>query len=89
MGSVTIRKIDDATKQSLREVAAREGRSVEAELRALIERTYGPKKRRSSDELPDKKVGENRAEYLIRIAPDVAPPAIPSRDKGIPDPEFP
>tara|TARA_R110000850_G_scaffold7171_2_gene26748 strand:- start:285 stop:554 length:270 start_codon:yes stop_codon:yes gene_type:complete len=89
MGSVTIRKIDDATKQSLREVAAREGRSVEAELRALIERTYGPKKPRSSDELPDKKVGENRAEYLIRIAPDFDPPDIPPRDNSIPDPEFP
>jgi|TARA_R110002049_G_scaffold34990_11_gene113260 plasmid stability protein len=89
MGSVTIRKIDDATKQSLREVAAKQGRSVEAELRALIERTYGPKKPRSSGELPDKKVGENRAEYLVRIAPGVDPVDIPPRDKGIPDPEFP
>ncbi|WP_417594718.1 FitA-like ribbon-helix-helix domain-containing protein [Parasphingorhabdus sp.] len=89
MGSVTVRKIDDATKQSLREVAAKQGRSIEAELRALIERTYGPKKTGSSDDLPDKKVGENRAEYLIRIAPDCDPLDIPSRDRGIPDPEFP
>ncbi|MEQ8744218.1 hypothetical protein [Parasphingorhabdus sp.] len=89
MGSVTVRKIDDATKQSLREVAAKQGRSIEAELRALIERTYGPKKTGASDELPDKKVGENRAEYLVRIAPDVDPPDVPPRHKNIPDPEFP
>jgi plasmid stability protein len=40
VGSVTIRNIDDALKQNARLAAAANGRSLEAELRALIERTY-------------------------------------------------
>ena len=41
MGSVTIRNIDDAIKQSARLRAAANGRSLEAELRALLIKTYG------------------------------------------------
>ena len=40
MGSVTIRGIDDAIKNNARLAAARNGRSLEAELRALLEHTY-------------------------------------------------
>ena len=40
MGSVTIRNIDDAVKRNARLTAAANGRSLEAELRALLERTY-------------------------------------------------
>jgi antitoxin FitA len=40
MGAITIRNIDDRIKQSARIAAAANGRSLEAELRALIERTY-------------------------------------------------
>lgn len=40
MGSVTIRNIDDAIKQNARLAAAKNGRSLEAELRLLLERTY-------------------------------------------------
>ena len=40
MGNLTIRNIDDAVHQSARLEAAKNGRSLEAELRALIERTY-------------------------------------------------
>ena len=40
MGSVTIRNIDDALKHNARLAAAANGRSLEAELRALLERTY-------------------------------------------------
>ena len=40
MGSVTIRNINDALKQNARLAAAANGRSLEAELRALLERTY-------------------------------------------------
>ena len=40
MGSVTIRNLDDAIKQNARVAAATNGRSLEAELRALLERTY-------------------------------------------------
>jgi antitoxin FitA len=42
MGSVTIRNIDDAIKHSARMTAAKNGRSLEAELRALLEQTYAP-----------------------------------------------
>ena len=40
MGSVTIRNLDDAIKRNARLAAAANGRSLEAELRALMERTY-------------------------------------------------
>lgn len=40
MGSVTIRNVDEAVKASARLQAARNGRSLEAELRALLIRTY-------------------------------------------------
>lgn len=41
MGSVTIRNIDDEVKRGARIVAAANGRSLEAELRDLLQRTYG------------------------------------------------
>jgi antitoxin FitA len=40
MGSVTIRNIDDEVKRGARLVAAANGRSLEAELRDLLHRTY-------------------------------------------------
>ena len=40
MGSVTIRNIDDEIKKGARMVAAANGRSLEAELRDLLRRTY-------------------------------------------------
>jgi plasmid stability protein len=40
MGSVTIRNLGDAVKRNARLSAAANGRSLEAELRALLERTY-------------------------------------------------
>lgn len=40
MGAVTIRNLDDAVKHNARLAAAANGRSLEAELRALLERTY-------------------------------------------------
>jgi plasmid stability protein len=43
MGNLTIRNIDDAAHRNARLEAARNGRSLEAELRALVERTYGHK----------------------------------------------
>lgn len=42
MGAVTIRNIDDAVKSNARLAAAKNGRSLEAEIRALLERTYRP-----------------------------------------------
>ncbi|MEO8724249.1 MAG: hypothetical protein ABI395_12185 [Sphingobium sp.] len=83
MGAVTIRKIDEALKQALREKAAAKGLSVEAELRDLLRRTYGPNARGPSDRKP----GEGRIEYLLRIAPDVEPFDLPERSR-LRDPEF-
>ena len=40
MGNLTIRNIDDAIHRNARLAAAKNGRSLEAELRALLERTY-------------------------------------------------
>jgi antitoxin FitA len=40
MGSVTIRNVDDEIKRSARLAAAANGRSLEAELRELLRRTY-------------------------------------------------
>jgi plasmid stability protein len=42
MGQLTIRKVDDEVIRRLKIRAAENGRSAEAELRALIERTYRP-----------------------------------------------
>ena len=44
MGSITIRNVDDAIKSGARLAAANNGRSLEAELRALLDRTYAPAK---------------------------------------------
>jgi plasmid stability protein len=64
---VTIRNIDDAVKQSARLAAAKNGRSLEAELRLLLEHTY-------RDPDAERKVrlramsGKDAIEHLIRIA---------------------
>ena len=39
MGQLLIRNLDEGTKQRLRERAARHGRSMEAEVRAIIDPT--------------------------------------------------
>ena len=57
MGSVTIRNIDDAIKQNARLRAAQNGRSLEAELRVLLERTY-------TSRPPE---GESRMARLLRL----------------------
>lgn len=57
MGSVTIRNIDDAIKRNARLAAAANGRSLEGELRALLEKTYASAK-------PD---GENPILRLARL----------------------
>ena len=41
MGSMTIRNINDGAKHNAKLAAAANGRSLEAEIRGLIERTYG------------------------------------------------
>lgn len=41
MATLTIRQLDDGTHARLRERAARHGRSVEAEVRAILDATTG------------------------------------------------
>ncbi len=48
MGSITIRNLSDGVKESARVVAARNGRSLEAEIRALLEQTYAPLSERAA-----------------------------------------
>ena len=42
MAALTVRNVDNAVKANARLAAARNGRSLEAEVRALLERTYRP-----------------------------------------------
>ena len=67
MASVTIRSVDDAVKQSARLAAARNGRSLEAELRALLVKTYG-----SGDDERARRIramsGREFVDHLIKTA---------------------
>ena len=67
MGSITIRKIDDAVKSSARLAAAKNGRSLEAELRALLERTYAPSQLDRAARLRAMS-GQELVDHLIKIA---------------------
>ena len=67
MGSVTIRNLDDKVKRNARLAAARNGRSLEAELRNLLERAYAD----STDERTARVRAMSGAEFvdhLIRTA---------------------
>jgi antitoxin FitA len=84
MGAITVRKIDDALKQAMREEAAAKGRSVEAEVRDLLERTYG----KSGPGGNGRRPGEGRMEFLLRIAPDMTGFDLPER-QPLREPRFP
>ena len=84
MGSVTIRGLDDAIKHNARIAAARNGRSLESELRALLEEIYGTSQTFGQNA---RKLGEGRIDYLLRIAPDVDPFELPNRSR-LKDSEF-
>lgn len=67
MGSITIRNIDDAIKQGARLAAVRNGRSMEAEIRALLERTY----RLGADERVERlraMSGPDFVDHLVSVA---------------------
>ncbi|MBO9715156.1 hypothetical protein [Sphingomonas sp.] len=67
MGSVTIRNLDDGIKQAARLAAVRNGRSMEAELRALLERTYGPAAQERATRLRAMS-GAEFVDHLIKVA---------------------
>lgn len=62
MATLTVRRVRDETQQRLREAAARNGRSMEAEVRDLIERTFGVR-----PELEALAPGETWIDEVIRM----------------------
>ncbi len=86
MGSVTIRNVADEIKQAARLAAVRNGRSMEAELRALIERTYGPAKQDRAAWLRAM-AGPDLVEHLIKVADGATlePPGRMAEDIEFPD----
>ena len=78
MGSVTIRNIDDEIKRSARIAAAANGRSLEAELRELLRRTYaGPGDERAARLRAMS--GKELVAHLITVA-NGAELAVPERE---------
>jgi antitoxin FitA len=67
MGSVTIRNVDDEIKRGARLEAVKNGRSMEAELRALLERTYAPATQGRGDWLRSLS-GKEAIAHLVRVA---------------------
>lgn len=67
MGSVTIRGLDDAVKRNARLAAAANGRSLEAELRALLERTYADERDERAARLRAMS-GREAIAHLIKVA---------------------
>lgn len=67
MGSLTIRNVSDEIKQSARLAAAKNGRSMEAELRTLLERTYGSTTQDRAAMLRAMS-GAEFVDHLIRVA---------------------
>ncbi|MGY4397944.1 plasmid stability protein [Sphingomonas sp. UYAg733] len=73
MGFITVRNVDDAVKESIRVTAARNGRSIEAEIRALLERTYAPTDADRAARIRAMS-GEAWVDHLIAIADGVELP---------------
>jgi antitoxin FitA len=67
MGSITIRNVEDEVKRGARLVAAGNGRSLEAELRALLKRTYAPTTQDRGEWLRSLS-GKEAVAHLIRVA---------------------
>lgn len=67
MGSITIRNVEDEVKRGARLVAAGNGRSLEAEVRALLKRTYAPTTQDRGEWLRSLS-GKEAVAHLIRVA---------------------
>lgn len=66
MGSLTIRNLDDAIKHNARLAAAANGRSLEAEIRALLAQTYADSKNTHAARIRAMS-GSEFVEHLIAI----------------------
>ncbi|MFZ4747858.1 MAG: FitA-like ribbon-helix-helix domain-containing protein [Sphingomonas sp.] len=67
MAALTVRNIDDAVKANARLAAAKNGRSLEAEVRALLERTYRPAEDDRAARIRAM-TGEEFVKHLIKVA---------------------
>jgi plasmid stability protein len=67
MGAVTIRNLDDTVKHNARLAAAANGRSLEAELRALLERTYAHRQDERAARIRAMS-GREFVEHLVKVA---------------------
>jgi plasmid stability protein len=78
MTTLTIRNVDAALKEELRVRAARNGRSMEAELRHILKETLGPPKK---DHEPNLAEAIRRRFLPLGGADDIEPhPPVPVRD---------
>ena len=79
MGAMTIRRIDDETKELLRRRAHETGRSMEAEVRHILRRDLG---RDRASEYPDgmiARAGESWVQHLMRVSDADADLVLPER----------
>ena len=81
LASLTIRNLEPALKERLRVRAAHQGRSMEAEARAILERALGDAGRRSERSLFERIHGRFAALGGIELE-------LPPRDAGRPPPGF-
>ena len=81
MASITIRNLEPAIKERLRIRAAHQGRSMEAEARAILETALAAPGRRSGRRLSERIAGRFAALGRIDLE-------LPPRDAGRPLPEF-
>ena len=81
MASLTIRNLDPALKERLRVRAAHQGRSMEAEARAILETALAGAGRRSERSLFERIHGRFAALGGVELE-------LPPRDTGRPPPEF-
>lgn len=70
MASLTIRQIDETTKQKLRERAARNGVSMEQELRSVLQGLADAEQRRSADPADDAVAAAAKGDPTPEIKPD-------------------
>lgn len=72
MATLTIRNVDDEVKARIREQAARNGVSMEEELRRLLQKSFGPR--------PKKSLGEHMRAKMKELGIDGVELELPSRE---------
>ncbi len=78
MGAITIRNLNDETQQALRELAAENGRSMEAEVRAILDAEVARRKWLTDEERAQLSPRQQKALTNLRIM-FADPPGSPKR----------